>query len=138
MIIRSYRELSRIDDYYDRFDYLKIKGSIGEMTFGGQRYLNQVLYHSKRWKKARDSVIIRDNGCDLGHPDYKIYGAIVIHHMNPLTLEQVENDSEAIYDPDFLICVTPNTHNAIHYGARGLLPDPLIERRPWDTCPWKY
>lgn len=137
MITRSYKELSRIQSYYDRFEYLRLKGNVGEITFGWQRYLNQVLYHSRRWRKVRDEVIIRDDGCDLGHPDYAIHGQIIIHHMNPLTMDQVEEDSDLIYDPDFLICVAPMTHQAIHYSDKGLLPSPLIERKPWDTCPWK-
>lgn len=137
MIIRSYKELSRIENYYDRFEYLKIRGNVGEITFGWQRYLSQVVYHSKRWRRVRDKVIIRDDGCDLGHPDYPINGLIIIHHINPLTPEQVEEDSDLIYDSDFLICVNATTHNAIHYGDRNLLPDPLIERKPLDTCPWK-
>lgn len=137
MITRSYKELSRIDDYYDRFEYLRIKENVGEITFGWQRYLNQIVYHSRRWKRVRDKVIIRDNGCDLGHPDYEIRGAIIIHHMNPLTPEQVEEDSDLIYDPEFLICTTLLTHQAIHYGNRNSLPDPLVERRPGDTCPWR-
>lgn len=137
MIIRSYKELSRIEDYYDRFEYLKIRGNVGEITFGWLRYLNQVVYHSQRWRKVRDEVIIRDDGCDLGHPDYQINGQIIIHHMNPLTPEQVEEDSDLIYDPEFLICVASITHNAIHYGSESLLPSPLVERRPGDTCPWR-
>lgn len=137
MIIRSYKELSRIDNYYDRFEYLKIRGNVGEITFGWQRYLNQVVYHSQRWRKVRDAVIIRDDGCDLGDPDHLINGLIIIHHMNPLTPEQVEDDSDLIYDPEFLICTDSITHKAIHYGDRGLLPSPLIERKPGDTCPWK-
>lgn len=138
MIIRSYKELSHIQSYYDRFEYLRLKGNVGEITFGWQRYLNQVVYHSRRWRKSRDAVIIRDNGCDLAHPDYEIRGQIIIHHMNPLTMEEVEEDSDLIYDPDFLVCVAPMTHQAIHYSDKKLLPSPLIERRPGDTCPWKY
>lgn len=137
MVIKTYTELSRISDYYDRFEYLKLRGFVGEQTFGWHRYINQMLYRSKRWKSTRDKVIIRDDGCDLGHPDYQIYDKIIIHHMNPITLEDIEEDRDYIYDPEFLICVSNNTHQAIHYGDKSLLPSPLVERRPGDTCPWR-
>lgn len=136
-LIRSYRELIRIPDYYDRYEYLRLNGIVGESTFGWHRYINQMLYKSKRWKSTRDKVIIRDNGCDLGHPDFQIYDKILIHHMNPITIEDVEEDRDCVYDLDGLICVAFNTHNAIHYGDRSLLPALPIERRPGDTCPWK-
>lgn len=136
-MIKSYTELSRISDYYERFEYLKLRGYVGEETFGWHRYINQMLYNSQRWRSARDKVIIRDNGCDLGHPDFEIHDRIIIHHMNPITVEDVEEDRDHIYDPEFLICVAHITHEAIHYGDRSLLPSPLIERRPGDTCPWK-
>lgn len=136
-MIKTYTELSRIADYYDRFEYLKLRGFVGEQTFGWHRYINQTLYQSKRWKSTRDKVIIRDNGCDLAHPDYQIYDKIIIHHMNPITIEDIEEDRDYIYDPELLICVAYDTHNAIHYGDRSLLPSPLIERRAGDTCPWK-
>lgn len=137
MVIKTYTELSRIPDYYDRFEYLKLQGFVGEQTFGWHRYINQMLYHSKRWKSTRDKVIIRDDGCDLAHPDYQIYDKIIIHHMNPITLEDIEEDRDYIYDPEFLICVSNSTHQAIHYGDKSLLPSPLVERRPGDTCPWR-
>ena len=137
MNIKTYTELSRIPDYHDRFEYLKLRGFVGEQTFGWHRYINQMLYRSKRWKSTRDKVIIRDDGCDLGHPDYQIYDKIIIHHMNPITLEDIEEDRDYIYDPEFLICVSNNTHQAIHYGDRSLLPSPLVERRAGDTCPWR-
>lgn len=136
-MIKTYTELIRISNYYDRFEYLKLKGFVGEQTFGWHRYINQMLYRSKRWKSTRDKVIIRDDGCDLGHPDYQIYDKVIIHHMNPITLEDIEEDRDYIYDPEFLICVSNNTHQAIHYGDKSLLPSPLIERRPGDTCPWR-
>lgn len=136
-MIKTYTELSRISDYYDRFEYLKLKGFVGEQTFGWHRYINQMLYRSKRWKSTRGKVIIRDDGCDLGHPDYQIYDKVIIHHMNPITLEDIEENRDYIYDPEFLICVSNNTHQAIHYGDRNLLPSSLIERRSGDTCPWR-
>lgn len=137
MIIRCYKELSRIDGYEDRFRYLKLAGQVGESTFGFDRYLNQVLYSSKRWKQARNTVIIRDEGRDMGVKGYEILGHVVIHHMNPISVEDIEKDSEFIYDPEFLICVSPLTHNAIHYGDESLLPKGPVERRPNDTCPWR-
>lgn len=137
MIIRCYKELSRIDGYEDRFRYLKLAGQVGESTFGFDRYLNQALYSSKRWKQVRNTVIIRDEGRDMGVEGYEIPGHVVIHHMNPISVEDVEKDSEFIYDPEFLICVSPLTHNAIHYGDESLLPKGHVERRPNDTCPWR-
>lgn len=137
MIIRCYKELSRIDSYEDRFRYLKLAGQVGESTFGFDRYLNQILYSSKRWKQARNTVIIRDEGRDMGVKGYEIPGHVIIHHMNPISVEDVEKDSEFIYDPEFLICVSPLTHNAIHYGDESLLPKGPVERRPNDTCPWR-
>ncbi len=137
MRVRTYTELVRIPDYYERYRYLQLRGEVGEETFGRERYLNQALYKTLRWRKIRDEVIIRDNGCDLAHPDYEIRDRIVIHHMNPITLEDLEKESDVVFDPEFLICVAPLTHNAIHYGDIDLLPSLPIERRPGDTCPWK-
>lgn len=139
MRIRTYTELIRIPDYYERFRYLQLRGEVGIETFGWERYLNQMLYRSKKWRKVRDEVIIRDNGCDLAHPDFEIskYDRIYIHHMNPLSPEDVESNSDLIYDPEFLICTVFGTHNAIHYGDEGLLPKLPVERRPGDTCPWR-
>lgn len=139
MKLRTYTELSRIQDYYDRFDYLKLRGYVGEETFRWHRYINQMLYTSGRWRSARSKVIIRDEGCDLGHPDYEIGKGdiLIVHHINPLTIEDVEEDRDWIYDPEFLICCADRTHKAIHYGDQSLLPSTLIERRPGDTCPWR-
>lgn len=139
MKLRTYTELSRIQNYYDRFEYLRLKGYVGEETFGWHRYINQMLYHSSKWRSTRDKVIIRDEGCDLAHPDYEIGRGdfIVIHHMNPITLEDIEEDRDWIYDLEFLICTADRTHKAIHYGDQSLLPSPLTKRRPGDTCPWK-
>lgn len=135
-MIRRYKNLSRIDTFIERYKYLKLGGVVGETTFGFDRYLNQMLYTSKRWRKTRDEIIIRDNGCDLGIEGYEIHREILVHHMNPITIEDVENDCDHIYDPEFLICTTFNTHRAIHYGDEKLLPVVLIERKPNDTCPW--
>lgn len=137
MRLRTYKELSRLASFKERYDYLRIGGEVGAMTFGWERYINQMLYHSKKWRKARDMVIIRDEGCDLAHQDFEIRDQIIVHHMNPLTPEDIEEDCDYIYDPDLLICTSRNTHNAIHYGDVSLLPKLPIERRPWDTCPWR-
>lgn len=139
MRIRTYTEVSRISDYYERFRYLQVRSHIGVSTFGWERYLNQILYQSTRWRKLRNQIIIRDEGCDLAHPDYEIPDGvrIVIHHLNPITPEQVEVEDESIFDPEFLICTTDITHKAIHYGDEDLLPKLPIERRPGDMCPWR-
>ena len=137
MIIRCYNELSRIDNYEERFRYLKLVGQVGESTFGFDRYLNQIVYSSKRWKQVRNAVIIRDEGRDMGVEGYEIQGRIVIHHMNPISIEDAEKDRDFIYDPEFLICVSPITHNAIHYGDESLLPKVPVERFPNDMCPWR-
>ena len=137
MMIRRYLELISYDNFLDRYNYLKLKGQVGLDTFGLDRYLNQTLYRSYKWRKTRDEVLIRDNGCDLGIDGYDISGKIIVHHMNPLTLEQIEDDDPIIYDPEFLICVSHITHNAIHYGDESLLPKLPVERVPYDTCPWR-
>lgn len=136
-MIRRYSELISYDNFLDRYNYLKLKGQVGLDTFGLDRYLNQTLYRSYKWRKTRDEVLIRDNGCDLGIDGYDISGKIIVHHMNPLTLEQIEDDDPVIYDPEFLICVSHITHNAIHYGDESLLPKLPVERVPYDTCPWR-
>lgn len=137
MKIRTYTELARIDDYRERFQYLQLRGEVGASTFGWERYLNQAFYKTKRWRRARDLVIMRDEGCDLGHPDYQILDRIIIHHMNPITLEDIEEERDEVFDPEFLICTAPMTHNAIHYGDTRLLIQLPEERRPMDTCPWR-
>lgn len=134
---KSYHELLRYDTLLDRFNYLKLPGQVGVETFGYDRYLNQVLYRSRKWRRARDEAIVRDNGCDLGVDGYDINDMIVVHHMNPITLEDIENEEEWIFDPEYLICCSKRTHNAIHYGDESLLPRLPVERRPFDTCPWK-
>ncbi len=137
MKIRCYTELMRLGSFQDRYEYLRLRGEVGEITFGWERYLNQILYQSKKWRRLRNDVIIRDNGCDLAHEDYEIKYRIYIHHMNPITVEDIENDSEFVWNPEYLICTSFDTHNAIHYGDASLLPRLPVERRPGDTCPWK-
>ena len=137
MIIRTYSELSRLPSFEERYRYLRLTGQVGKETFGFDRYLNQVFYRSQRWKRVRDHVIIRDNGCDLGVEGYEIHGRIIIHHMNPITIEDIERDSNYLLDPEFLICTVHNTHNAIHYGDENLLITAPIERTINDTCPWR-
>lgn len=136
-LIRCYRELRRLPTFEERYEYLRVGGLIGESTFGFERYLNQMLYTSQQWKKIRDQAIIRDNGCDLGMEDFPISGPIIIHHMNPITVEQIEESASEIFDPEYLICVSKRTHNAIHYGDKSLLPQLPVERMPGDTCLWR-
>ena len=134
---RTYSELCGLTSFEDRFEYLRLKEHIGEKTFGYDRYLNQGLYRSRRWRSTRDAIIVRDNGCDLGSIAYPIFGIIVIHHMNPLSMEDIEEDSEAIFNPEFLITTTVTTHRAIHYGNNNLLEKPIVIRYQGDTCPWR-
>lgn len=135
-MIKTYRELKRLKTFEDRYDYLRIGGKVGQITFGYDRILNQLLYHSSRWKKVRDEVIIRDNGCDLGMEGYEIGDRIYVHHMNPISIEDIELENDDIFNPEFLICTSRRTHNAIHYGDKTLLPKLPIERKLNDTCPW--
>lgn len=135
---RTYSELITLPTYKERYEYLKLEGRVGMDTFGFDRHLNQNLYQrNPRWKKARDLVIIRDNGRDLGVEGYEIFGKIIVHHMNPITLDDILNDRDWIYDPEFLICTTHITHNAIHYGDEKLLITDPVVRKPNDTCPWR-
>ena len=136
-IIRSYSELRRITTFEERYKYLQLGGIVGKDTFGFDRYLNQIFYRSQKWRSIRDQVILRDNGCDLGVEGYDIYGRILIHHMNPITLEDIEKESDFLLNPEYLICTTHNTHNAIHYGDEKLLITAPIERTKNDTCPWR-
>ena len=137
MTIRRYSELILLPTFEERYKYLQLNGAVGKMTFGFDRYLNQVFYRSREWKKIRDYVILRDNGCDLGVEGYEIYGRAIIHHLNPISIKDIEKESEFLLDPEFLICTTHNTHNAIHYGDESLLPALPIERSRNDTCPWR-
>lgn len=137
MMNRSYSELIAIPTYEDRFHYLQLNGAVGKDTFGYDRYLNQILYNSKEWKRFRDEIIIRDNGCDLAFEGYDIHGRILVHHINPITVDDVVNRNPIVFDPENVICVTHNTHNAIHYGDESLLITAPVERTKHDTCPWK-
>lgn len=137
MSIRTYSELSKLLTFEERFRYLSLDGKVGEETFGFDRYLNQMFYRSQKWKAVRDYVIVRDNGCDLGVEGYEIHGRIIIHHMNPITIRDIEKESDFLLDPEYLITTVHNTHNAIHYGDENLLIKAPIERSKNDTCPWK-
>ena len=134
---RSYSELLQLKSFEERFAYLKLVGEVGVATFGYDRYFNQQFYHSSEWRRARNEVILRDNGCDLGIQDYEIHGRIYIHHINPITKSDVEQFSDRLLDSDNLICVSFDTHNAIHYGDERTLPKVPIDRAPGDTCPWR-
>ena len=134
---RTYLELSKLKTLEERYEYLRIGGSVGEETFGFDRWLNQLLYHDKAWKDVRDEVIIRDNGCDLGLEGYEIGGAVYVHHMNPVTLDDVLHHFEDLLNPEYLICTSKRTHDAIHYGSKDLLPKDPVVRSKNDTCPWR-
>lgn len=135
--MRSYSELIKLPTLKERFDYLKLDGMVGEDTFGYDRYLNQNFYKSTEWRRIRNQIIIRDNGCDFGLKDYPINGRIIIHHMNPVNGDDILMHRDILIDPEFLICVGERTHNALHYGSFDLMPQNIIERKPNDTCPWK-
>lgn len=134
--IRTYSELVKIDSFKERFDYLRIGGKVGDVTFGYDRYLNQLLYTSKRWRKLRDEILIRDEGCDMAHPDWVIPGKIIVHHMNPIELEDLEEGNEEVFDPEYLVCVSATTHIAIHFSDDKLLLQEYVPRHSGDTCPW--
>lgn len=136
-IIKTYSELVTLPTFEERFAYLQLNGVVGRDTFGFDRYLNQIFYRSKKWRSIRDQIIIRDNGCDLGVEGHDIYGKILIHHINPITLDDIEQESEFLLNPEYLITTTHNTHNAIHYGDESLLSTMPIERVKNDTCPWR-
>lgn len=133
---RSYTELSRLETFEERYDYLSLRGVVGERTFGGERWLNQDFYRSREWKQVRQIVIARDLGCDLGVEGHDIHDQVIIHHMNPMNRDQIAHGDRIILDPEFLITVTHDTHNAIHYGDRTKLRGVLVERRPGDTMSW--
>lgn len=137
MSIKTYSELIRLPTFEERFEYLKLKGSVAKDTFGHDRYLNQVFYSSTEWRRLRDEIIIRDNGCDLGIEGREIGGKVYIHHLNPLGTNDILTHSEYLVNPEYLICVSFETHNAIHYGDINLLPRDPIERKRNDTCPWR-
>ena len=135
-MIRSYSDLRRLDSFEERYEYLRLRSSVGQITFGFDRYINQQFYRSTQWKQIRDHVIVRDRGLDLGVDGYEIYDKIIIHHMNPMTVEDIEHGDSDILNPEYLISTTHRTHNAIHYGDRSLLVKPLTERRFNDTKLW--
>jgi hypothetical protein len=136
--MRTYGELIKIENFLDRYEYLKLNGSVGAETFGFDRWLNQIFYRSPEWKHIREEVIIRDDGCDLGIRDRPIGGRIYVHHMNPIDIKSIVERKSILLNPDFLICCSHNTHEAIHYGNSDiLLPDKFVERKPNDTIPWR-
>lgn len=138
MIIRTYSELITLPSFEERYRYLKLDGSVGKETFGFDRYLNQDFYRSKEWKHIRDEIIVRDCGCDLGIIDREIPTRIHIHHMNPISVKDIVNATEFLLNPEYLICVSHSTHNAIHYGDESLLVTAPVERKRNDTCPWRH
>jgi len=137
MTIRTYTELMKLQTFEERFRYLKLVTRVGEETFGFDRYLNQQFYHSQEWKSIRNEIIIRDNACDLGITGREMNKGIIIHHMNPITKDDLIHQSDFLLNPDYLICVSKKTHSAIHYGDESLLFDGLVERSKNDTCPWR-
>ncbi len=136
MKTKTYQKLRRLETFEERYDYLELRGVVGESTFGFDRWVNQKFYTSSEWRTVRQWVIARDNGCDLGITGYEIGNNLLIHHINPLTPDDIESGAEWILDPEFLITTTKRTHNAIHYGDRSLLPQPVVERVRGDTRLW--
>jgi hypothetical protein len=136
MIFRTYSDLRRLPTFEERYEYLALRGVVGQDTFGFDRWINQQFYRSRQWKQARDKVILRDCGCDLGVPGFEIHTSLLVHHMNPLSPEDIESGERWILDPEYLITTTHRTHNAIHFGDRSLLAKPFIERKPGDTTLW--
>lgn len=134
---RTYTELTKLKTFNERYEYLKLSGTVGEQTFGHERYLNQRFYTTPEWRAFRREVIIRDNGCDLGMEGRDILSRIEIHHINPITKEDILNRAPCLMDPENAICVSPDTHKAIHYGDISLIPQDVVGRKPNDTCPWK-
>ena len=137
-IIRTYSELISLPTFKDRYNYLRLNGKVGEDTFGFDRYINQIFYKSQEWRSIRDYVITRDNGCDLGVAGYDIYGPMIIHHMNPITKNDILHRTDFLLNPEYLITTVNATHNAIHYGDENLLIQAPIERTKNDTCPWRH
>lgn len=137
MRVRKYSELRRLETFEERFEYLSLKGQVGEATFGFDRYLNQMFYRSRQWKTLRNEIIVRDGACDLGIEGYEIHGALLIHHMNPLLPREIKDGDDSLLDPQFLITTTHRTHNAIHFGDARQLPRPFVPRRAGDTQLWK-
>lgn len=138
MSIKCYSELALLSTFQARYQYLRLNGAVGKETFGFDRYMNQFFYRSPEWRRVRDLVITRDEGCDLGIPGREIFGRIIIHHMNPIRPEDILNRSDFLLNPEYLITTIHDTHLAIHYGDEHLLLQEPVERRPNDTCPWKH
>lgn len=136
-MIRTYSELSKLSTFKERFDYLKLNGKVGEDTFGHSRFLNQDFYSSPEWRRTRRNIIVRDNGCDMGLDGYSIQGRIYVHHINPITVDDILERRSKLFDPENLICVSSMTHEAITYGIEDMLPTDPVIRRPNDTCPWR-
>lgn len=136
MIKRTYSDMSRFSSFFDRYDYLRLRGSVGVDTFGHDRHVNQRFYRSVDWKRLRARVILRDNGCDLGIPDRPIHSELLVHHMNPISLAQLTSFDPDVLDEEYLICVSKKTHNAIHFGAEAPREPELVTRQPWDTKLW--
>ncbi len=138
MSIKRYSELIRLPTLEERYEYLRFRSVVGQDTFGFDRWMNQKFYLSTEWKRVRREIIVRDECCDLGIKDYPIYGPVFIHHLNPLTPEDIIESTEFLMNPEYLICCSSQTHRAIHFGDKNMLPQPPIERTPYDTCPWKH
>ena len=137
-VVRTYSEMVKRTTLLARFKYLELDGSVGIRTFGFDRWLNQVFYKSREWRQARNDAIIRDDGCDLGMPGYQIYDRVLVHHMNPIVPEDIRNKNiDRLFNPEYLICVSTSTHNAIHFGDENQLPRDFVERRPGDHVLWK-
>lgn len=137
-MLKTYTELSRLKTFEERFEYLRLNGRVGKDTFGFDRIFNQMFYRSAEWKRVRNHVIIRDNGCDLGIEGREIYGQrIIIHHLNPISLDDIDKKTDILLNPEYLITTIHTTHNAIHYGDENLLDRAPIERSRNDTCPWR-
>lgn len=137
MSIRTYSELITLPTFEERYEYLRLDGKVGKETFGFDRYLNQIFYKTEEWLAIRDFVIVRDGGCDLAIEDREIHGRILVHHMNPITKEDILSRSEYLLNPEYLICTIKNTHDAIHYGDSNLLITSPVKRSKNDTCPWR-
>lgn len=136
--VKTYSELITIPNFVDRYRYLRVTSNIGDTTFGSKRYLNQLLYQSGEWKSIRNTIIVRDNGCDLGCLDREIHSGIVIHHIDPITIEDILERNPKVFDPNNLISASNMTHKAVHYGNENLLIGDLVPRRENDTCPWRH
>lgn len=134
---RRYLNVIELKSFEERFEYLKLNGVVAHSTFGGHRYLNQMLYRCPEWKSTRDKIIIRDECCDLAHPDRSIYGRVLVHHIEPITVDDILQRRQCVFDLNNLICVSFETHNALHYGDADQLPKDYVARSPNDTCPWR-